>query len=249
MADLTLVVIAYLQFHRSTKLKKLLTAREELFLMVAHDLRVPIAAIKLASDLELTYARPKTKNLETIRTQTIRMEALLTDLLLSESAKVGELSLKKSAIPASTIVDYAIAILAPFAREKGVQLVQHVDSFAWCQCDPERIKQVLLNLIDNAIKHGPNESTVNIRVRSMNETLLFSVENKGVSIDASEIKKIFEPYYRSSSNSSGYGLGLFIVKMLVEAHHGKLWIDAAENTFRVYFTLKAHFVRSDGSCA
>ncbi len=203
---------------------------------VSHELRTPLTSIKgtietlrngAVNDLEV-----RDRFLETVETETDRLIRLVNDLLLLSRADSAALNLSRQ----STDIGHLVQALAERVSEhvQARNLNVHVSiepdvPLAWV--DADRIEQVLLNLLDNAIKYSRPGGTITLRVAATSDRLvLVQVIDQGIGIPATELPRLGQRFYRADKARSGggHGLGLAIAQSLVQAHGGKLWLDSKE---------------------
>jgi signal transduction histidine kinase len=136
------------------------------------------------------------------------------------------------------VPEATLSIVGGLLQEKGLQLVRDVDPrLPMVSCDRRRLRQVLLNLISNAIKFT-NEGTVTVSVKNQGQEMLFSVIDTGVGISSDKQDLIFEPFVqveRGERQIQGTGLGLPISRSLVRAHGGELWVDSVRGEGSAFF--------------
>ena len=194
---------------------------------LAHELRTPLTAIMghvdiLSScrmDEEVLWRR----SLGFVAGEVERLARLVEDLL--SLARLDRLPLHIQAVNVRTAAEEALSALYDAAKRRGVTLVLHSPSdLPRAQADPDRLRQVFLNLVDNAIKYAPN-STVTTRLTPENQLVHIEVSDTGTGISAEDLPRIFEPLYRgrhTSSESPGTGLGLTIVRTILDQHHAPI---------------------------
>jgi len=218
---------------------------------VSHELRTPLTSVKgLVETLRggaVDDARVRDRFLETVEGETDRLIRLVNDLLLLSRADSEALSLQRSPVDVTELVQSATSRLAPSARAQGLTLrvETHCDA-PLAQADPDRIEQVLLNLLDNAIKYSRPGGTVTIKVQQdgPQQPLRLQVRDEGIGIPAEDLPRIGERFYRAdkarSRAAGGSGLGLAIAQALVTAHGGELRVESQEDQGTVVtFTLPA----------
>jgi signal transduction histidine kinase len=131
---------------------------------------------------------------------------------------------------------------APIAAAADVRLEVVMDGPASARVDSGAFRQILLNLLDNATKYGPRGQTVMVRVERWHGEVLVSVEDQGPGIPVGDRERIFEPFIRleraEESRVSGAGIGLSVVRELVSAHGGRVWVEEADGGARVAFTVR-----------
>lgn len=226
-----------LVFHDITEIKKLEQMRKDFVANVSHELKTPITSIKGFSETLLEGAMNDKDSLELflniILKESDRMENLIRDLLdLSKIEHHGfQLSIQKCNI--IHLIEEVLSVLNEKAAEKSIHLhFEKSTDELFIDGDISRLKQVLINLITNAVIYTPIGGDVTISVDQDKTTASVSVKDTGIGIDKQEIPRIFERFYRvdkaRSRNSGGTGLGLAIVKHIIEAHRGKISVESVK---------------------
>ena len=210
----------------------------DLFAMVVHELRTPLSVIKGQTQLALRsieHDPTRTRRaMETALQQTDRMARLIADLLDQSRLSSNALSLKVVAF------DLVSAIAAAVARyeygDKGRISFQRPPHAVPVRGDPERIAQILDNLIDNSLKYSRADSPIEVSLRVDGVEAQVRVADHGVGVPAEERAGLFTPFYRTSRTSAmpGTGLGLHISQKLAERHGGRLWLDASSDSGSVF---------------
>ena len=201
--------------------------REDVLAIVSHDLRNPLGAIDLSASMLMQRtgndARMR-KQLEIIRRSSTRMEHLISDLLDMASIQAGRLSLTLEPHDAAQMVAEVIDTHAALAAERQIDL--HADAHVagvTLRCDRERLSQVFGNLMSNAIKFCRPGDQITLRATADATHARFDVCDTGPGIAASELPRIFDPYWSAQRHAKkGTGLGLYICKGIIEAHGGML---------------------------
>jgi PAS domain S-box-containing protein len=207
--------------------------RQQVLAIVSHDLRNPLGVVRVAADGVLKRARdqkdPKlTKQIETIRRATSRMDHLIGDLLDMASIHVGKLKIERRPYPADALVQEAVEPYESIAAEQGIVLTTDVDvPNLNADCDRDRVLQVFSNLLGNAFKFCGRGAAITVRARPDAAEIRFEVADTGPGIPPDEREHIFEAYWSADRHGKkGTGLGLFIARGAIEAHGGKLWVDS-----------------------
>jgi signal transduction histidine kinase len=220
--------------------------KTDLLATVSHELRTPLATIKGYSTLILDYyARldaDETKDyLRSIDMSTDRLAKLVDNLLDTSRMDSGLLKLEKSPTNIAQLIK-GIITEASVRAERYHITVKPLKRLPKVNIDAKRIRQVLDNLIDNAIKYSPPEKEIMISAEKSDNELFISITDQGPGIPAGELSKIFERMYRIEqrlySGANGIGLGLYICQRLVQAHGGRIWAESTPgqgSTFK--FTL------------
>lgn len=220
--------------------------RDDMVGIVSHDLRNPIAAVKMLAGAILRDAAPGASedfrhNLELIRTASEQMETLISDLLDVTRLEAGRLAVNTEPVDANLLVDNAIETLMPLAEEKGLALTTRLDVKAGdVMADESRIHQVLSNLIGNALKFTPSGGRVVVSTRLLEDGVEFCVEDTGPGITAEQLPHVFERYWQSRrTERHGAGLGLPIAQGIVAAHQGMIHAESEPGEgAKLCFTLR-----------
>lgn len=209
-------------------------SRRELIMNVSHELRTPVASIQAHVDSLLLPAadRPDAeeaeRRLRVTAAETRRLADLIEDLLMLARADSQELKVANRAIEPAPIVEQVVHALAPLARQERQVTVnlEEMPSGVWAVGDPDRLAQVLTNLVRNAINYTPEGGVVSIRLSRRADHVQIAVADTGVGIPADDLAHIFERFYRADSSrtrdTGGFGLGLSIARELLEAMGGSL---------------------------
>ncbi len=216
-----------------------LRLKDEFLSHVSHELRSPLTAIHqfvtilldgLAGDLnseQREYMEIALKNVYQLR-------AMISDLLEITRAETGKLTIEPQCVSIAKVVDETCGTLQKNAAVKGIVLTTDVpNNLPFADADPVRIKQILVNLIDNGIKFTPENGTIFVRARTFDQDpnfLCISVADNGCGISPEDTEKIFDRLYqkedRISGSRKGLGLGLYICRELVLRHGGKIWVES-----------------------
>lgn len=224
-----------LVFHDITELKKLEQMRKDFVANVSHELKTPITSIKGFSETLLDGAMNDKATLEAfleiILKESDRLQVLIQDLLDLSKIEQQGFKLKIAKVDLLKEVNEVFEILKGKAEQKNIQLdVGDDPGNVVIDGDPDRLKQVLINLVSNAITYSPNGGSVTVSLRDQKDMVSIVVKDSGIGIEKNEIPRIFERFYRvdkaRSRNSGGTGLGLAIVKHIVEAHKGHIEVES-----------------------
>ncbi len=203
----------------------------------SHELRTPLAVILSQCELALNRTRSNEEYILTIgscRKAAERMQHLITGLLTLARADAGKLELNLTAADLNSLAADAISLLAPLAQERSIAL-QLQGSAVICQVDRERVSQVMLNLIQNAIYYSQPGSEVMVTTAVEAAKALFRVADNGIGIPPEALPFLFDRFYRVDASRSrsdetqlrqGSGLGLAICKSIIDAHHGTISVDS-----------------------
>ena len=207
--------------------------RNALLSSVSHDLRTPLAAITGAAssllETEASFDAPTRREmLETIHEESERLNRLVQNLLQMTRVEAGALQLRRDWYPLEEVIGSALGRLA--RQLDGRPIVTRLpDDLPLVPIDDVLIEQVLINLLDNAARYTPPGTPVEVSASAGDGHVLMEVADRGPGLAAGEAEKIFEKFYRGQSASGrGAGLGLAICRGLVQAHGGRMWVDARE---------------------
>jgi two-component system phosphate regulon sensor histidine kinase PhoR len=227
---------AILVFHDLTRLRQLEGVRQEFVANVSHELRTPLSLIKSAAEtlLDGGSADPAalTRFLNIIDKHANRLALLIDDLLLLSTLDSGGLRLNRQPLPFRATVQDAIDDLRPRALARGVTLENSVPAALVVLADNDRMRQVIFNLLDNAIKYGRAGGKTKVEGRLLpNGRIEIAVVDDGPGIPKEAQLRIFERFYRvdkaRSREQGGTGLGLAIVKHVIQAHGGEVRVESA----------------------
>jgi len=211
---------------------------------VAHELRTPLTNLRgyleAARDGLLT---PDAALVDNLYEETMLLNRLVADLQELAQAEAGQIKLVRRPTPLAGIVEQAIAMLRPRADAKGLTLSTDVaPELPLVDVDPERVGQVLRNLLNNAVAHTPYGGNITVAARSGDAAVAVSVRDTGMGIAAEDLPYVFDRFYRADKSrarqTGGAGLGLAIVKQLVIASGGSITVDSEPDSGSVFtFTL------------
>jgi len=215
---------------------------------VSHELRTPLTSIKayvetlVDNDADPRFVHRR-EFLDIVNKETNRLIRIVNDILDVSRIEFGQRPMARTPLDLRAVVDDVISMLGPSLRDRNVDVELHISSeLPRIEGDADLIKQVMINLISNAIKYSPRGTTVTVRAREEAVNIAVSVSDQGVGIPADELGSVFDKYFRARSqkNSSmeGLGLGLAIVKNIVEQHGGNVRAESEEGVGSTFhFTL------------
>ena len=200
---------------------------------VSHELKTPITAIRTTAEVLLAGAKNDEevvdRFLNTIVSETDRLSALIDDLMEIARRDSGITKVEKADANITEIINRAVTAIAPQANQKDVKLEINIPVTLMGYCDDIQIMQVVRNLVENAVKYTPSGGTVEVGAQKSDIELVIWVKDTGIGIPHGEIDRIFERFYRvdkaRSRRLGGTGLGLYIVKDIVESHGGEISIE------------------------
>jgi len=226
---------AILVFHDLTRMRELEVVRQEFVGNVSHELRTPLSLVKSAVETLIDGAKDDTKTLgrflEIIERNANRLSLLIDDLLLLSTLDSGRMQLQLQAVGLYLAINEISEDLLPSAQRRGITIVNQVKEDIYASADPNRLRQVLSNLIDNAIKYGKNDGSIYISSSVLaTKRIEVRIMDDGPGIPLDVQSRIFERFFRvdkaRSRDQGGTGLGLAIVKHVVQAHGGDVRVES-----------------------
>lgn len=236
---------AVLVIYDITEFKKVETMRKDFVANVSHELKTPITSIKGFAETLLDGAAEepevRTQFLNIIFEESKRIEHLIEDLLVLSKLEKDESAINVEHIEVDYMLDDILPVVEQQALQKNIDMKVEMDQNVTLEADEEKIKQILFNLVTNAISYTPEKGSVSIKIKEEEHDVCFIVQDTGIGISEQDLPRIFERFYRvdkdRSRETGGTGLGLAIVKHIVEAHQGKIDVDSElgkGTTFKVY---------------
>ena len=230
------VIIA---LHNITKLKHLEGVRRDFVANVSHELKTPVTSVRGFAETILQNEMPKETEREFIQIiydESDRLNTIISDLLNLSKIEKNDLQLNIEKIDLVKLIHKTAKPLRKAFSDKNLTLNlpnkgRSIELFA----DKDRIAQILVNLLSNAVNYTPEGGMVSVKVREKKNRIVFSVKDTGIGIPQSSIDRLFERFYRVDTararNEGGTGLGLAIVKHLVDLHGGTITVDSVENEY------------------
>ncbi|MEX2177489.1 MAG: PAS domain-containing sensor histidine kinase [Gemmatimonadaceae bacterium] len=218
------------------RLQRAVAVRDETLGVVAHDLRNPVSAVKMLSAALLDRAREHGLNedameqLSLIREAALQMDRLIQDLMDVTRAEAGQLPVDRRPVTGIALLEGALQTLRPLVEDAGHMLeVDLPSSLPTLDVDPERVGQVLSNLIGNAIRFTARGGRITVTAVEEGEAVRISVTDTGTGISPDQLPHIFDRFWQSAPSgirTRGAGLGLPIALGIVQAHGGRLWVES-----------------------
>jgi signal transduction histidine kinase len=204
--------------------------RRRLLADVSHELRTPLTVIQGSIEGMLDGLYPADReHLERVLAETQQLERLIDDLRTLSLTDAGALPLHREPTELADLAADVVAGFQPPARADGIGVVVEADSVPPVSVDPRRIRQVVGNLVSNALRHTPAGGQVSVRVRRGGTSVELEVADTGSGMDAESAARAFDRFWRSG-DTAGAGLGLAIVRDLVRAHGGDVSLESAPGT-------------------
>jgi two-component system, OmpR family, sensor kinase len=234
------------------RLERLFRSQQRFLADVSHELRTPLTSVRGNLDLMKRMGEYDQESMIVIQEEMERMSRLLGDLLLLARADTGGLPLRFEPVELDNVLFDVYRQISRIDKSVTVELAE-VDQVI-VRGDEDRLKQVILNLVDNSIKYTPSGGSVQLRLRKEDGRAILSVTDTGVGIPAEDLPHIFDRFYRVDKSRNreqgGSGLGLAIVKWVVQAHGGRIQVESsvgAGTTFTVNLPLAPQSVTPPGS--
>ncbi len=226
------------------RLEHIFTSQQRFLADVSHELRTPLTVIKGNVNLMRRMKQVDEESLGTIEDESDRLTRLVGNLLLEAQAESGKLPLHFAPVELDTLMLEVFKEMRILARDRVNIKLTEIDQIS-VSGDRDRLKQVLINLVSNAIKYTQPGGDVYISLGKMGGNARLIVRDTGQGISAEDMPHIFERFYRAEksrtrSRTSGFGLGLSIAAWIVENHGGRIEVDSAENkgsTFCIYLPI------------
>lgn len=225
------------------RLKEQKTLREEMVSDVAHELRNPLSNIQgYLEGLKEGMVEPTEKVFDSLHQQSLVLKRLVDDLRDVNRARAGQLELDEKPVVLEDIIDREVKAAKNAAERQDVTIEEDLGSSTLLEADPERVSQVIRNLLDNALTHTPSGGTIEVVVSQSSGEAITRVADDGGGIPQEELPHIFDRFYRvdksRSRGTGGTGLGLTIAKEIVESHGGEISVESVEGKGTTFeFTL------------
>jgi two-component system phosphate regulon sensor histidine kinase PhoR len=220
-------------FRDVTESEALEQARKDFLATASHELRTPLAGVFGATKTLLNVAledRLKRELLEMIDAESQRLARILDEILVAARADAGQIDLE---MRGTDVVELASEVIALQRSRAPSEIAFRLDAGAdvpRAVCDPVKLRQVLVNLLDNAVKYSPEGGTIALRVEEAGHRVRLSVSDQGIGIAPAEHERIFEKFYRLDPQLSrgvgGTGLGLYISREFITRMNGAIWVES-----------------------
>lgn len=233
---------------QNIKLKKLDELKSSFLNVTSHELRTPITPIKGYLQMLLnqkigSITEEQKKILKIIQRNTNRLDHLIQDILDISRLESDTMRFIPEKTDVKTMVEETVETMQSSADVKNIKInLELKDDIPELTIDKERIKQVIINLLNNAIKFSPDNSSINVKARREKDDILFEIQDFGRGVPEDKQIKIFETFYQVDSKGDrkfgGVGLGLSISKGIIQAHSGDIWVESTLDTGSTFrFTL------------
>lgn len=226
-----------------TSLERLDQTRREFVANVSHELRTPLSIIQGFTEALIdgmaSSEADKQKYLENIHEEALRLRRLVTEILDLRKIEAGRVEMEMKEVSLPDMAARVIGKLQTLAKDKNISISKNVpNDLPFAYADPDRLEQVFINLLDNAIRANPVGGKVEIAIKVFKEKLQVSISDTGPGIPPEELPLIWERFYKVDKSrnrkSGGTGLGLAIVKEIVEAHGGSIEVKSKQGEGSVF---------------
>ncbi|MCA9920359.1 MAG: HAMP domain-containing protein, partial [Anaerolineales bacterium] len=207
--------------------------RRQMTADIAHDLRTPLSLILgHAEALSDGVLPPTPETFDVIHDEARRLNRLVEDLRLLSLAEAGELTLTVRPVSPRSLLERAVLAYAPAAQQKQVSLTLDApDDLPEVVVDPDRMAQVLDNLVSNALRYTPENGRIHLTAQQNQSAIQLKVQDSGPGMSAEDLAHVFDRFYRGDKSrqrhEGGSGLGLAIAKSIVGGHNGRIWAESA----------------------
>lgn len=205
--------------------------------VAAHDMRAPLSSLAIMSELMALHSPHYSREATELHEEVVRLQELASSLLDMQAFEDGKMDLSRCAVDLGALIRETVDTVQNAHQERSIKVDDSLDVFV--DADKVRIKRVIVNLLDNAIRHSSDGAPVELKARKEGMSVRVSITNRGSHIPRQQRKNIFKSFYKISNASRGYGLGLYIASEIIHAHGGKIWVESRErNPYTTFhFTL------------
>jgi signal transduction histidine kinase/tetratricopeptide (TPR) repeat protein len=232
---LVMVLGIYLFYKYQSREAELVRLKSDFTDSASHTLKTPLTRIRLLTEkLQLGWVTQESKKqeyLQTILSETDRMSDMITNMLDFSKIEAGRKQYRMEVTDLSRVVRETVESYTNYIHNRGFQLqVDIADSIPPFPLDSEAVQLIVVNLLQNAVKYSVEEKFIRVRLYKENGSVVLEVEDRGTGIEVKERKKIFDRFYRVPGTQvqtvEGSGLGLYLVRHAVHAHHGEITVDS-----------------------
>jgi two-component system, OmpR family, phosphate regulon sensor histidine kinase PhoR len=199
--------------------------------LISHDLKTPIAKIQGITDrlLLTTPEESQSRDLRALKQSSEDLHKYIHSILQLSRVEARELKIKKSATDVNVLIEKAIGQIEPLASDRQIAIKKDLEPLFSLEIDPVLIGEVILNLVDNAIKYTSPNGEVQVSSREESDEIIVTVSDNGPGIPEDELQRIWEKFYRvpgQDVKSKGSGLGLYLVRYFIELHGGRVFVQS-----------------------
>jgi len=221
------------------KIKRIDAAKDDFISMASHQLRTPLTSVKgyismlVNGDFGRLTAEQK-RVLSEAYISSDRMAFIISDFLDVSRLQTGKFELQKTPTHLGEVLDLEIRQLEISATARDINLIyQPTTDLPTVDCDPNKIRQVMMNMIDNAIFYSPSGSKVEVSLYRHNRQVVFTVRDHGIGVPKAEQHRLFEKFFRATNarkaRPDGTGVGLYMARKIIVAHGGSIIFESQEN--------------------
>jgi len=225
----------YLLAGRTLKpIKEMVDEQNRFITDASHELRTPLSSLKIGMEVAVRDTKLRLKEAKELSTGRIdevnKLKSLTDELLQIAQYQKPNGNIKLQKFDPEEIISLAIKEIKPLAKEKNI-LIRKETEKTTCLADKESLRQLMVILLDNAIKYSPKDTTVIATSKKSKEGVVIMVSDQGYGIEEKDLKSIFNRFFRGRSENrpQGFGLGLSIAKRIVEINHGSIQVESEKN--------------------
>lgn len=208
--------------------------KNEFIASISHELRTPLTSI---NGWAITLGRDDMKDsskikygLKMIEQESMRLTSLVEELLDFSRLSSGKITLREEYIDINELINYVVNQLLPRAQRQGIKIVSSLSpDIDLIYVDANRIKQVLINILDNSLKFTPKDGSIIISTTVSDKQLNIEIQDTGCGISEKNIEKVKNKFFKENTKSPGSGIGLAVCDDIIKLHHGKFFIESKEN--------------------
>lgn len=210
-------------------------AKSEFLSITSHELRTPITPLKAQLQmLQQEFFGPLTpkqrESIDIVIRNADRLDHIIEDFLEVSRLEAARLKFSFRLTNLTDTIQETVRLMQAFADEKHIHITAEVSEMPIIELDPDRVSQVLRNLLHNSVKFSPDNSTITVKAELKKDHILFSVRDQGVGLTPEDQIRIFEPFYQVEKTMNrehgGTGLGLTICRGIIESQRGKIWVES-----------------------
>jgi signal transduction histidine kinase len=242
---IVILVIGNLVIKMVEQIIKLNKMKSEFVSVASHQLRTPLSAIRWETELLLSKFRKESvsgkqrQSIENINTLSGKMTRLINDLLDVARIDQGRLIIKKMPVNVVAIIDEALIGVSAVTKTRNIELIfKDKKKIPLIFGDPEKLRMVIENLLDNSIKYSTNYGKIEIKLSKKGDFVTFNIKDNGVGIPLEQHSRVFDKFFRSDNivkyQTEGTGLGLYIAKNIVEQLGGRIWFNSVEGLGSIF---------------
>jgi two-component system heavy metal sensor histidine kinase CusS len=227
------------------RLSRAMRDEKQLIADLSHQLKTPLSILKGELETTLRRARTSEEYVETLHSnleETNRMVRILESILLLARLDSREIILRKAVLPLSPFIKEILEDIGPLLERRNVSVFRAMDESIAVSADALQLRQVILNLFDNAAKYSPCGGEITVKTWVDGSHVCIAIGNQGEGIPAEDLCRVFDRFYRGQNRSEkGFGLGLSIAKSIVELHNGSIGVSSMPGRHTVFTVrLPAH---------